>query len=109
MMENDVDAVCIRTMLESGPHTADKFPTQLQHTLDDVMYVFSVKCSGFKTVYYLFGDEEAAIRMFIQTNLDKIQALDFDQETELDEGLQKWQAKAIRKMMTTEIEEEAEL
>ena len=106
MRDNDENAVRIRTILESGPRTADEFPPKLQHTLDDVMYVFSVKCSGFKTVYYLFGDEEAAIGMFIQVNLDLIQSLDFDHETELDSGLQKWQVKAIKKMMTTEIEEE---
>ena len=102
MRDNDENAVRIRTILESGPRTADEFPPKLQHTLDDVMYVFSVKCSGFKTVYYLIGDEEAAIRMFIQTNLDKIQTLDFDRETELDSGLQKWQAKAVRKMLGVE-------
>jgi len=102
MRDNDENAVSIRTILESGPRTADEFPPKLQHTLDeldDVMYVFSVKCSGFKTVYYLIGDEEAAIRRFIQVNLDLIQSLDFDQETELDSGLQKWQVKAIRKMI----------
>jgi len=95
-------------MLKGHPCTLKELPYEIKNAMKHRECVFSIRVAGskkqsyggFKTVYYLIGDEVAAIHKFIEVNADTLRNIDFNQNTVLDSGLPKWQARAIREVMT---------
>ncbi len=53
----------------------------------------------FKTVYYLEGDEDRAVKMFIEVNAESLQGLDFSRNTVLDSGMSREMAQKVRAAM----------
>lgn len=53
----------------------------------------------FRTVYYLRGDEDRAVKMFIEVNAESLQGLDLSRNTALDSGLSREMAQKVRGAM----------
>lgn len=53
----------------------------------------------FKTVYYLKGDEDRAVEVFIEVNAEPLQGLNLSRNTTLDSGLSREMAQKVRGAM----------
>lgn len=53
----------------------------------------------FKTIYYLEGDEDRAVKMFIEVNSESLRGLDLSRNTALDSGLSREMAQKVRGAM----------
>lgn len=53
----------------------------------------------FKTIYYLAGDEDRAVKMFVEANAQSLSGLDLSRYSVLDSGLPREMAQKVKEAM----------
>lgn len=60
---------------------------------------YKTKCGQLQTVYYLKGDDDRAVKAFVEANADVLKSLDLSRYTVLDSGLTKELAQKVRTVL----------